>query len=93
MKTINIEMYKHIIHGYTVITEEGFYSKKDTDYVLTATGTGEFEDVSEKDQQLAAVEQLRQKKQSIMAQTEITLEKIEEKIQSLLAIAQDYSGE
>jgi hypothetical protein len=90
---MKIEIYKHIIHGYTVMAEEGFYSKRDTDYVLTATGTAEFEDVPEKNQQLAAVEQLRQKKQLIMAETEITLEKIEEKIQSLLAIAQDYSGE
>jgi len=86
LTTFSIEIYQHINYGYTVIAKKGFYNKADTDYVLTATGTATIKELEEKDQQLAAVEQLRLKKQKLQADTEIALEKIDERIQSLLAI-------
>lgn len=92
-KEFNIEMLKSIKYHYTIIAEEGKYGKDDTDYIVVARGTATMKPVSEQDENLEEIEKLCLLKVKLQADTEVQLEKIEGKIQSLLAIEYDGSAE
>jgi hypothetical protein len=89
-KTFNIEVYRHINYGYTVIVKECDHYKDNAEYVLIATGTATTEDEAQETVLNAQIDALKSAKREVQANCEIMLEKLEEEIQSLLAIA--HSG-
>jgi hypothetical protein len=92
-KEFNIEMLRHTKYGYTVIAEKGKYGKDDAEFVLVARGIAIMQPVPENEQQLEEIEKLCLQKVKLQADTEVQIEKIEERIQSLLSIGHDGSAE
>lgn len=87
-KTYEIDLVKNTIYNYEILVKKGEYSEA-KDYVVLGTGFAEIELFDKESVTLAEVKSLEDMKQKLQADAQVAIEKIEEKIQSLLAIGHD----
>tara|TARA_R110000823_G_scaffold203928_2_gene334935 strand:- start:163 stop:444 length:282 start_codon:yes stop_codon:yes gene_type:complete len=91
-KSYEIDLVKNIKYDYEITVPKGSYNDS-VDYVLLGIGTAEIYMIEKENINLAEVKLLKDMKKKLQADAQIAIEKIEEKIQSLLAISHDGSAQ